>query len=163
MRHFLLLVTLFAVQVTLLSIPACSKVEPAKQADTNVGTPAPTQLSVPVTTGAEAGQTQAAKQPAKVVKAKRKVAKPKLDVNALAVEYAGFRAERADCLRSSVDAKIAVDIKLGTIRDFGNVLEVPHLCANGDFRTFDEAVKILKAMNAEPKVKGKVKAKVNLR
>lgn len=45
--------------------------------------------------------------------------------NAQGKDWAELAAARAKCLNDLVDWKIAEDIKVGKIRDFGNVREVP--------------------------------------
>ncbi len=138
--------TLVAALLALLAVPAChntpeaAAVAPAP-APVVVEAPAPAPVVIPAPVAAVT---------VKAVKPKAK-AKPKLDkdVEALAAEYGAFMGQRGQCLRAAVDAKIAGDIKLGKIRDFGNVLKEPGLCGNGAILSFEDAVKKMNAMKAK--------------
>jgi hypothetical protein len=136
----------FLILLALLAVPACSKTQPVETVAPVAVAAAPVEAVQPAKKADKAAPNTAPAPVAKKVarKAAKKAAK-KLDIEALAVEYAGFRAARANCLRLAVAEKIAGDIRLGQIRDFGNVLAVEGLCYNGQFRSFDEAVKLLKA------------------
>ena len=62
-------------------------------------------------------ETKVVKEPVKADKAK-----PKVDGEAAAYAKAKHNAERAKCLRETVDRKIDADVKAGSWRDFGNIL-----------------------------------------
>mgnify|MGYP003507653638 CR=1 FL=1 len=98
-----------------LALAACSKTAPAPAPVAPVAAPAPAVVApAPEPVVVTPTPTVVAPAPVAVVKVVKKVAVWK--------DPAPANAKRAVCLIKVVDYKIDMDVRIGQIRDFGNIL-----------------------------------------